>query len=138
MNTKPNAIRDGLDAVRQTSLDLYAGRRVNNVNLRAAQHRDLALGKNRQVAELVRVLQDGRASRECGLFGVQPIAEVVRDHAVRFHIATVMYGCRLALVALEPVVDMPTETPVVAESVTVFSGRELLSVIADGDEFPPP
>ena len=119
MNTKPNAIRDGLDAVRQTSLDLYAGRRVNNVNLRAAQHRNLALGKNRQVAELMRVLQDGRASRECGFFGVQPIAEVVRDHAVRFHIATVMYGWRLAPVALEPAVDMLVETEMPVEAADV-------------------
>jgi hypothetical protein len=36
--------------------------------------------------------------------GVQTIAKVVGDHAVRFHIATVMYGWRLALVALEPCV----------------------------------
>ena len=43
----------------------------------------------------------------CGdnrLLGVQTIAEVVGDHAVRFHIATVMYGWRLALVAEEPCV----------------------------------
>jgi hypothetical protein len=37
------------------------------------------------------------------LFGVQTIAEVVGDHAVRCHITTTMYGWRLALIAEEPV-----------------------------------
>jgi hypothetical protein len=44
----------------------------------------------------------------------------MRDHAVRFHIATVMYGWRLALVALEPAeaTDVETVIPVLAERVS--------------------
>jgi hypothetical protein len=42
--------------------------------------------------------------------GVQTIAEVVGDHAVRFHIATVMYGWRLAFVPLEPADAVVPET----------------------------
>jgi len=109
VNTKPNAIRDRLDAVRQTSLDLNAGWRFNNFNFLALEHRHLTLGQDRQVAELMRVLQNGRARAELRFLGVQTIAEVVSDHAVRFHIATVMYGWRLALVPEEPVKSVVPE-----------------------------
>ena len=51
------------------------------------------------------------------MLGIQTIAKVMRDHAVRFHIYTVMYGWRLALVPLEPVVLFETVMPVVAVDV---------------------
>lgn len=126
MNTKPNAIRDRLDAVRQTSLDLYAGRRVNNVNLRASQHRNLALGKNRQVAELMRVLQDSRASRECGFFGVQPIAEVVRDHAVLCTITKGEYE----------IVSLPSQAELLAAAVVKTLHVPERAACPPGSEYP--
>ena len=81
MNTKPNAICDGLDAVRQTSLDLYTGRGLDHHNLVALHHRHFTLGQDRQMVKGVCVLQDGRACGDNRLLGVQPIAEVMLDHA---------------------------------------------------------
>lgn len=92
MDTKPNTIVYGLDAVRQASLNLYARRGADDLDLFAHQHRHLAFGQNRQVAKVVRVLQDGYASRDFHLLGVQTVAEVVCDHETLFHIYTVMYG----------------------------------------------
>jgi hypothetical protein len=75
------------------------------------------------MAEVMRVFQNGCASRDNRLLGIQTIAKVMRDHAVRFHIYTVMYGWRLALVPLEPAdalvvaTVMPVVTVVVAISI---------------------
>ena len=133
MNTKPNAIRDRLDAVRQSGLDLNAGWRFNDFYLFTLHHRHLALGQDRQVTELMRVLQDGCACGDNRLLGVQTIAELMGVNAVRFHNATVMYGWRLALVALEPAaltvveVDVLTEPEgVPPETALVAAAPELL------------
>jgi len=82
MDAKPNTISDRLDAMRQSCLDLNAGRGVHNVNLLSSQHRHLALRQHTQVAETVSVLQDYRVSRNTHLLGVNLIAEMVRDHRV--------------------------------------------------------
>jgi len=68
--------------MRHSSLDLNAGWCFNYLNIFTLHHRHLASSQNRQVAEVMRVFQDGCACRKCGLFGIQTIAKVVSNHAL--------------------------------------------------------